>query len=85
MAKLLYALTHIPQVVLPLFNSLGSWTYVILFSLIFMETGLVVFPLAAGTVADFCHVFVCCFARCRGQDEHFSTRLFYRGRAGRHA
>ena len=48
MAKLLYALTHIPQVVLPLFNSLGSWTYVILFSLIFMETGLVVFPWLPG-------------------------------------
>lgn len=48
MAKLLYALTHIPQVVLPLFNSLGNWTYVILFSLIFMETGLVVFPWLPG-------------------------------------
>lgn len=48
MSSLFYALTHISQVVLPLFNSLGSWTYVILFGLIFMETGLVVFPWLPG-------------------------------------
>ena len=48
MSSLFYALTHIPQVVLPLFNSLGSWTYVILFGLIFMETGLIVFPWLPG-------------------------------------
>nr|WP_044010128.1 VTT domain-containing protein [Paucilactobacillus wasatchensis] len=46
--QIIYALTHIQDLVLPLFNWLGPWSYVVLFVLIFMETGLVVFPWLPG-------------------------------------
>lgn len=48
MSQIFYVLTHIPETVIPLFNSLGAWTYIILFCLTFMETGLVVFPWLPG-------------------------------------
>lgn len=48
MDQIIYALTHIQDLVLPLLNWLGPWSYVVLFVLIFMETGLVVFPWLPG-------------------------------------
>lgn len=48
MAHIFYILTHITEVLIPAFHWLGPWSYVILFVLIFMETGLVVFPWLPG-------------------------------------
>lgn len=53
MEHFLYVITHIPEVVIPLFNHTGSWGYLILFLLIFMETGLVVFPWLPGETLIF--------------------------------
>lgn len=44
MAHLFYVLTHIAEVLIPMFEWLGPWSYLILFVIVFMETGLVVFP-----------------------------------------
>ncbi len=41
-------LTHTKDVLLHLFQEYGTWVYVILFLIIFVETGLVVFPLLPG-------------------------------------
>lgn len=48
MAHLFYILTHITEVLIPMFQWLGPWSYLILFVLVFMETGLVVFPWLPG-------------------------------------
>lgn len=48
MSEIIYGLTHIPQIIVPIFNSLGNWGYLILFMITFMETGLVVFPWLPG-------------------------------------
>ncbi|MBB1063434.1 DedA family protein [Limosilactobacillus fastidiosus] len=48
MADLFYILTHIAEVIIPMFEWLGPWSYVLLFTIIFMETGLVVFPWLPG-------------------------------------
>ncbi|WP_251573974.1 DedA family protein [Limosilactobacillus agrestimuris] len=48
MANLFYILTHIAEVIIPMFEWLGPWSYVLLFTIIFMETGLVVFPWLPG-------------------------------------
>ena len=48
MANLLYILTHIAEVSIPMFEWLGPWSYVLLFMIIFMETGLVIFPWLPG-------------------------------------
>lgn len=48
MAHIFYILTHITEVLIPAFHWLGPWSYVILFILIFMETGLVIFPWLPG-------------------------------------
>lgn len=48
MAPLGYALTHIPEVILPLFHAAGPWGYLILFLITFTETGLVFFPWLPG-------------------------------------
>lgn len=48
MANIIYILTHIAEVVIPMFEWLGPWSYVLLFAIIFMETGLVVFPWLPG-------------------------------------
>lgn len=48
MANLFYIITHIAEVLVPAFHWLGPWSYVILFTLIFMETGLVIFPWLPG-------------------------------------
>lgn len=56
MEQFFYAITHIPEVIIPIFNHLGSWGYLILFLLIFMETGLVIFPWLPGETL----IFVAC-------------------------
>lgn len=48
MAHFFYILTHITAVLIPMFKWLGPWSYLILFTLVFMETGLVVFPWLPG-------------------------------------
>ena len=48
MANLLYILTHIAEVIIPMFEWLGPWSDVLLFMIIFMETGLVIFPWLPG-------------------------------------
>ncbi|WP_278843567.1 VTT domain-containing protein [Limosilactobacillus vaginalis] len=48
MANLLYILTHIAEIIIPMFEWLGPWSYVLLFMIIFMETGLVIFPWLPG-------------------------------------
>ncbi len=54
LSQLTYGLTHIPEVIIPLFQSVGNWGYLLSLLITFMETGLVVFPLAARRVLDFC-------------------------------
>lgn len=48
MANLFYILTHIAEVIIPMFEWLGPWSYVLLFTIIFMETGLVIFSWLPG-------------------------------------
>lgn len=48
MDQVMYILSHLNDVILPMVNWLGPWSYLILFMLIFMETGLVVFPWLPG-------------------------------------
>lgn len=48
MANLFYILTHIAEVIIPMVEWLGPWSYVLLFTIIFMETGLVIFPWLPG-------------------------------------
>lgn len=48
MEQLIYGLTHIPEIIIPIFNATGAWGYLILFLITFMETGLVIFPWLPG-------------------------------------
>lgn len=48
MEQLIYGITHIPEVIIPIFNATGAWGYLILFLITFMETGLVIFPWLPG-------------------------------------
>ena len=48
MAHIFYILTHIAETLIPMFQWLGPWSYLILFVIVFMETGLVVFPWLPG-------------------------------------
>ncbi|WP_295729419.1 VTT domain-containing protein [uncultured Limosilactobacillus sp.] len=48
MEQLIYGLTHLPEVIIPIFNATGAWGYLILFLITFMETGLVIFPWLPG-------------------------------------
>lgn len=48
MSQILYMIMHLQDVIVPLFNWLGNWSYLILFTVTFMETGLVVFPWLPG-------------------------------------
>ncbi|MFD0898737.1 VTT domain-containing protein [Loigolactobacillus binensis] len=43
-----YALTHLETLLLPIFQYFGHWSYAILFLIIFVETGLVIFPFLPG-------------------------------------
>ena len=48
MDQVIYGLTHIPEIIIPIFNATGGWRYMILFTITFMETGLVIFPWLPG-------------------------------------
>lgn len=48
MDQVIYGLTHIPEIIIPIFNATGGWGYMILFTITFMETGLVIFPWLPG-------------------------------------
>ncbi|MDO4902742.1 MAG: VTT domain-containing protein [Limosilactobacillus sp.] len=48
MAEIWYFCTHIAEILIPMFEWLGPWSYLILFVIVFMETGLVVFPWLPG-------------------------------------
>lgn len=48
MAALITTLTHLEQLIVPLLTTLGSWSYILLFAVIFLETGMVVFPFLPG-------------------------------------
>ncbi|MFK5705958.1 VTT domain-containing protein [Ligilactobacillus sp. LYQ139] len=41
MSELIHVLLHFDQYLLPAIHALGGWTYVVLFIMVFMETGLV--------------------------------------------
>jgi len=45
---ILYGLTHLEVLLLPIFQYFGRWSYAILFLMIFAETGLVIFPFLPG-------------------------------------
>ena len=46
--NLTYFFSHLDQNITIIFNFFGVWTYVILFIIIFAETGLIVFPFLPG-------------------------------------
>ncbi|MFC6181179.1 DedA family protein [Lactiplantibacillus daowaiensis] len=48
MANLLMIFTHLEQYLIPLLTTLGNWSYIMLFAVIFLETGMVVFPFLPG-------------------------------------
>ncbi|MFD1420735.1 DedA family protein [Lactiplantibacillus songbeiensis] len=48
MANVLEILTHLEQFIVPLLTTLGNWSYIMLFAVIFLETGMVIFPFLPG-------------------------------------
>lgn len=48
LVNLITILTHLEQSIVPLLTTLGSWSYILLFAVIFLETGMVVFPFLPG-------------------------------------
>lgn len=46
--QIIYAIFHFREYLFPLLQTLGNWSYVLIFAIIFMETGLVVFPFLPG-------------------------------------
>ncbi|RRK10301.1 cytochrome O ubiquinol oxidase [Lactiplantibacillus garii] len=48
MTNLITILTHLEQFIVPLLTTLGNWSYILLFAVIFLETGMVVFPFLPG-------------------------------------
>ena len=50
LAQIIYAIFHFREYLFPLLQTLGNWSYVLIFAIIFMETGLVVFPFLLASV-----------------------------------
>ncbi|MGO3465084.1 MAG: DedA family protein, partial [Lactiplantibacillus plantarum] len=48
LVNLITILTHLEQSIVPLLTTLDSWSYILLFAVIFLETGMVVFPFLPG-------------------------------------
>lgn len=48
LVNLITIFTHLEQFITPLLTTLGSWSYLLLFAVIFLETGMVVFPFLPG-------------------------------------
>ena len=48
MTQLFDFILHIDEHLITIVNSFGPWTYVILFAMVFIETGVVVFPFLPG-------------------------------------
>ncbi|VDG17802.1 putative membrane protein, DedA family [Lactobacillus plantarum ZJ316] [Lactiplantibacillus mudanjiangensis] len=48
MDQVMFIFTHLEQVIGPLLTTLGSWSYILLFAVIFLETGMVIFPFLPG-------------------------------------
>ncbi|WP_234005684.1 DedA family protein [Lactobacillus sp. CBA3606] len=48
LTNLIEILTHLEQFIGPLLVTLGNWSYITLFAVIFLETGMVVFPFLPG-------------------------------------
>ena len=48
LSQIIYAIFHFREYLFPLIQYLGNWSYVLIFALIFMETGLVIFPFLPG-------------------------------------
>ena len=48
LGQIIYAICHFKQFLFPLIQGLGNWSYVLIFAVIFMETGLVIFPFFPG-------------------------------------
>ncbi|KRM34783.1 membrane-associated protein [Agrilactobacillus composti DSM 18527 = JCM 14202] len=48
MAQLIDFILHIDQHLVTLVNNFGNWSYVILFAMVFIETGIVIFPFLPG-------------------------------------
>lgn len=46
--QIFYVIMHFREYLFPLIESLGNWSYILIFALIFMETGLVIFPFLPG-------------------------------------
>lgn len=48
LAQIIYAIFHFREYLFPLLHTFGNWSYVLIFIIIFMETGLVIFPFLPG-------------------------------------
>lgn len=82
LSQLTYGLTHIPEVIIPLFQSVGNWGYLCLFLITFMETGLVVFPWLPGESLIFVATSLSAVSTNKIHIEIFVAGLFYRRLAG---
>lgn len=48
LANLIEILTHLEDFIVPILTTLGNWSYITLFAVIFLETGMVIFPFLPG-------------------------------------
>ena len=48
MDQIIYGITHIEDIIMSIITWLGPWSYIVLFTSTFMETGLVIFPWLPG-------------------------------------
>ncbi|WP_290033082.1 VTT domain-containing protein [Ligilactobacillus cholophilus] len=48
LSQIIYGILHFKEYLFPLIEGLGNWSYILIFILIFMETGLVIFPFLPG-------------------------------------